>query len=168
LAQSFIRIDTPTKRKKRIERTGAEVLAYRLSGWIAEVAARVGITLKLCKERLSRVSQDPPLAASVLIRELRLGVGSEIDAALPELHYLSAGSGDVAQLQYLARFFDAWLDREYKAVTEPEPEQGPSMFWDLPEFYGYAEKQLTMMRTLHTDATRHIGALVEQAIAKGR
>jgi hypothetical protein len=98
----------------------------------------------------------------------RLGTLSGIESVLPELHYLSAGSGDIAQLDYLAKFFDGWLAREYAAATKPG---GSTPMWARPTrraFYRYAESQLNMMTTLHANAERHIGPLVQKAIEKGR
>lgn len=144
----------------------AEVVAYRLSGWIVEIGGRIDLALQTCHAQLSKASQGPPRLVSDLIAELRLGMELGIEGVLPELHYLSSGSGDIAQLDYFTRFFDGWLDRT--AITKPG--QGPQMMAgpSLREFYEYAERQLTMMKTLHTDAARHIAALVEQAIKKGR
>jgi hypothetical protein len=146
----------------------AEVVAYRLSGWITEIGARIQVTLRTCQERQSKASQGPPRLASDLIPELRLGSVSEIDGLLPELHYLSAGSGDIAQLDYFAKFFDEWLAREYTAATKP----GVSVpMWAGPtrrEFYSYAERQLKMMSTLHANAERRISPLVQTAIDGGR
>ncbi len=88
----------------------AEVVAYRLSGWIGEIGGRIERALRTCQERQSKASQGPPRVKSEIIPELRLGMASRIDGLLPELHYLSTGSRDIAQLEYLARGHDAWLD----------------------------------------------------------
>jgi hypothetical protein len=145
---------------------GAEVVAYRLSGWIADAGVRLEMALRTCQDRQSKVSSGPPRSLPVVIDELRLNMPSGIEAVLPDLHYLLLGSGDVAQLDHNARGYEAWLDGTLKINTQPGG--GPSMIaaYSLRDIYTRAEKQLTAMKALHANAQRHIGPLIEQAIKR--
>ena len=82
------------KSQEAQRRRRAEVVAYRLSGWIGEIGGRIERALRTCQERQSKASQGPPRVASDVIPEIRLGMVSGIDEVLPELHYLSSGSGE--------------------------------------------------------------------------
>jgi len=156
------------KSQEAQRRSRAEVVAYRLSGWIGEIGGRIERALRTCQERQSKASQGPPRVASDVIPEIRLGMVSGIDEVLPELHYLSSGSGDIAQLNHFANGYAAWLDRVY--AEETRPGEVPQMMAEvsLREFYTRAETQLTAMKTLHANSMCHIAPLVAQAIEKGR
>lgn len=145
----------------------AEVVAYRLSGWLGEVGSKVEQVLERCQERQSKVG-GPPRAISEIVPELRLHIASSVDAVLPELYYLSSGSGDVAQVAYLAGVYDAWLVGLYEQATKRGVVQPMLTGIFLRDFYTRAETQLTAMKTLQAEAKRHIAPLVEQAIKKGR
>jgi hypothetical protein len=146
----------------------AEVVAYGLSGWIVEIGIRIDRALATCQERLSEEPEGRgPLVAEVIL-EIVLGMEVDIDASLPDLHFLNSGSGDIAQLNYFAKFYDAWLERLYQEARRPGEASARIGGDEWREFYGYAVRQLTNLKTLHANAQRHISALVAQAIEKGR
>ena len=92
-----------------------------------------------------------------MIPEIRLDMPARIDSVLPDLHYLSSGSGDIAQLNYFAEFFDAWLDRLYTETTKPGEVAERMAEPRLREFYAYAEKQLTNMNWTPFVGPRGVG-----------
>jgi hypothetical protein len=148
----------------------AEVVAYRLSGWIVEIGIRIERALRTCQEQRNEASRGHTWFRADLILEIRLGMEVGIDGLLSDLHYLDAGSGDIAQLDYFAAFYDGWLDRLYVEEIRPGEVRGRRRMTEagLVEFLDYAEKQLTNLKTLHTRAQQCISALVPQAIKKGR
>jgi hypothetical protein len=139
----------------------AEVVAYRISVWLSEVIATIEHTLGKCRDSRANLQSGPPSVVTYLTRELRLVTATNIDGVLPDLHYLLAGSGDIAQLDAFTRIYKAWLDR-----TDEGPKMGTQS--ELKEICDYAERQLGMMSTLHAKAERHIGPLVQKAIDGGR
>lgn len=91
----------------------AEVVAYGLSGWIAEIGIRIDQALAKCQERLSEEPEGRgPLVAEVIL-EIVLGMEVDIDASLPDLHFLNSGSGDIAQLNYFAKSQPSAQERRY-------------------------------------------------------
>lgn len=146
----------------------AEVVAYRLSGWMGEAGVRITRALASCQEAQAKAKEGPPRLASELIPGLKLGIITNIEGVLPDLHYLAAGSGDVAQLDHFMHTYEAWLNRIYAEATEPRAEvqmmAGPAR----REFYGRAERQLSALSMFNADAERHIRPLVEKAIDGGR
>jgi hypothetical protein len=97
----------------------AEVVAYRLSGWVAETGVRIEALLSTCQEQRRKASQGPPRIEAELIHEVRLRLVSQAAPVLPELHYLRLGSGDIAQLNFLAQEYDGWLDHRYERASQP-------------------------------------------------
>ena len=84
---------------------------------------------------------------------------------MSDLHYLTAGAGDIAQLDYFARFFDAFVDNQtVTAGAWPQLSSGKQS----GEFYDAAENQLKNMKQLHQNAERHLSPLIEGAIGKER
>jgi hypothetical protein len=139
----------------------AEVVAYRVSVWLAEVGASIEHTLKKCRESRANLPSGPPMVTSYLAREFGLGTATSIHGVLPDLHYLLAGSGDIAQLDHLIRIYEAWLDRLVERPMKGTPSE-------LKDICDEAERQLIMMRMLHANAERHIRPLVQTAVEKGR
>jgi hypothetical protein len=143
----------------------AEVVAYRLTGWIGEAGARIDRALRTCQK--NKLTPSPSTLAGYLIPDLKLGMVSRIDGVLPDLHYLASGSGDIAQLDHLMRAYEAGLDRWNVNAGMEGPE--------VQEFYGHWERRLSELRALHANAERQIAPLVKQiaplvkeAIEKGR
>lgn len=151
--------------RREDQERGAEVVAYRLSGWIGDVGVRVAKALATCKDRLGKVSSGPPRALASVIDELRLGIPWGIDGVLSDLHYLSSGAGDVAQLDHIAHTYEAWLDGTLAKNTLPggAPLLAPP---SLRDFYRDAEAQLTALKALHANAERFIGPVLQRAIKK--
>jgi hypothetical protein len=150
--------------RERERKRRAEVVAYRVSAWLDEVGARVERALTICRGYMDR----PPSggdALGPLIRfsagDLRVGTVTNIEGVLPDLHYLLAGSGDIAQLTHVIRMFEAWLS----SLTEGR-KRGTTN--EQQELYEYSESQLMKMRILHANAERHISPLVQKAIDGGR
>jgi hypothetical protein len=144
----------------------AEVVAYRLSGWMGEAGIRIARALKVCKDAQTKIKQGPPRIASELIPAMRLGMVSDIDSVLSDIHYFLRGSGDIAQLDHLIRAYEGWLDR--LGSTRPGSFPIPMAEYSMREFYEYAERQLRAMSELQANAERHISPLVQGAIDGGR
>jgi hypothetical protein len=143
---------------------GAEVVAYRLSGWLADIDTRVKLALKECREGQTNASQGPPRILSDVITKLRLNMPSRIeDSVLADLHYLSSGSGDVAQLDHYARGYEAWLDGTLSRNTKLGGDQTRIAGVGLRDIYTRAEKLLVLMIALHENAARHIRPIQDQA-----
>jgi hypothetical protein len=151
-----------TERVQEAERARrAEVVAYRISVWLVEVGVTIEETLKKCRDSRANIPSGPSEVVTYLTRELRMSAATNIDSVLPDLHYLLAGSGDIAQLDQLIRFYTAWLDGLNKGAKT-----GTSS--ELQGIYDYAERQLSVMKTLHTNAERHVDPVVQKAISGGR
>jgi hypothetical protein len=147
--------------RERERERRAEVVAYRISVWLSEVIATVEVTLTKCRNSRANLPSGPPSVVTYLTRELRLVTATNIEGVLPDLHYLLAGSGDIAKLDAFVRIYKAWLDR-----TDEGPKVGTQS--ELEWIFDYAERQLNMMCTLHANAARHIDPLVQKAIDGGR
>jgi hypothetical protein len=92
---------------------------------------------------------------SEVIAKLRLNLPSRIDAVLPDLHYLLAGSGDIAQLDHLARSYETWLDGTLTVNTKPG---GPPPRIDetsVRDIYTRAEALLGAMSSLLTNGSSY-------------
>ena len=79
---------------------------------------------------------------------------------MSDLHYLRLGAGDIAQLDFHLRFFDAYLDMANARGLLPVGE--------LAIFYSSVESQLANMRALHGSAERHLAPIIDAAVAKER
>jgi hypothetical protein len=140
---------------------GAEVVVFRVSGWLADIGQRIKLALKECQAGRADASRGGIL--SDVIAKLRLNMPSRIDGVLADLHYLLAGSGDIAQLDHLARGYEAWLDGTLTVNTKPG---GPSPRIDetsLRDTYARAEGQLVAMNALLKNAVRHTGTIQDEA-----
>ena len=145
----------------------AEVVALRLSVWLGEIGGRIDMSFLRLQNLLNTERTLQPLAR--IGPELKLNMVGRIDDVMSDLHYLRAGSGDVAQLAYFANFFDAFVDNQTAIVIESvkPPSLGASKSV-LEEFYSAVENQLKNMKQLHTNATRHLSPLIDSAIQKER
>lgn len=140
---------------ERARRT--EVVAYRISVWLGEVGVIIEETLKKCRDSRANIPSGPPEVVTYLARELKISTATNIDSVLPDLHYLLAGSGDIAQLDHFMRTYAAWLDR-----LSEGPKTGVTT--ELRGIYDYSERQLRTMSSLHANAERYIRPLVQGAI----
>jgi hypothetical protein len=88
----------------------AEVVAFRLTGWLTDTGVSLDLALRACDEGLKTASSGPPRSLSSVVDGLRLRRARQIDGVLPDLHVLLSGSGDVAQLNHQVQGYEAWLD----------------------------------------------------------
>ena len=139
----------------------AEVVAFRLSGWLADTGVSLDIALRACDEGLKTASSGPPRSLSSVVDGLRLRRARQIDGVLPDLHVLSAGSGDVAQLNHNIQGYEAWLDGV--APTPPGNSQSLVSEYGLRDLLRRAKHQLTPMKKLYENAIRHIGPIIDEA-----
>ena len=150
------------RNKDRVERERdradrAEVVAFRLSGWLGEVGSRVGVRLKSYDDIRKRNPMPQPDA---VLEQLKLDMAVGIEGVMADLHYLKAGSGDIAQLDFLVRLFNAFLDQAYTRGSLTEE--------DLVDFYDRAKLQLKSIKQVHANAERHLKPIVEAAARKER
>lgn len=149
--------DRVMRERDRVDR--AEVVAFRLSGWLSEVGSR----LIVARERYdqlrihNRVELPQPNQVAFL---LTLDVVVGIDDVMSDLHYLKAGTGDVAQLNYHVRFFNAFV-----AMTKERRDFSKS---ELSSFYDEVERHLKNMQGLHSNAERHLTPIIDAAVARER
>jgi hypothetical protein len=76
---------------------------------------------------------------------------------------LKVGSGDVAQLDFFIRDFDAYLNKALRMT----PERGRSA-GEWAVIYSHIEALLKQMRQLYESAYRHIDPIVQAAIERER
>jgi hypothetical protein len=88
----------------------AEVVAFRLSGWLSEVGSRIQLSSEYYDDIRKHFPMPEPFR---IISQVKLDMVVGIEGVMSDLHYLKAGSGDIAQLDFHARFFDAFLDQAY-------------------------------------------------------
>ena len=81
---------------------------------------------------------------------------------MPDLHYLKNGSGDVAQLDFQIRYFEAFLEQLSKP-SRSKLEQA-----ELNAIHKNVGDQLWRMLALLSNAERHLGPLLDDAVAKER
>ncbi len=152
-----------TKREAVDRRSRAEVVALRLSVWLGEIGGRIDTSLlRLEHFKATRLPVDEAAP------QLKLGAVGQVDAVMSDLHYLTAGAGDVAQLDTFARFFNAFVENQAAAFTQAFKAK---RFADAPgmgEFYASVENQLRNMKQLHTNAERHLSPLIDGAVGKER
>ena len=75
---------------------------------------------------------------------------------MSDLHYLEKGAGDVAQLDFHVRYFDAYLDTVQAKSVNKANLSAPYQAGEMGEIYKNIGDQLTRMRELHPDAERHL------------
>jgi hypothetical protein len=132
----------------------AEVVAFRLSGWLSEVGLRV--LLKL--EDYDEVRRTHPTMPSLEQMAARWKLDVAIQPVLSDLHYLEKGAGDVAQLEFHVRCFDAYLDRVARRIFTGEEDK----------IYKNIGDQLARMQALHAAAERHLAPIIDAAIKRER
>ena len=150
-------LDRSEQERERASR--AEVVALRLYGWLSEVGTR--IRLRLDTYNNLRWEGGLPQPQS-LVEQWKLDVVTGIEGVFNDLHYLQRGSGDVAQLDYHIRYFDAFLDQLNKPFTNARGQH------ELVQIYKNVGDQLRRMQELHADAERHLDPIVRAAVAKER
>jgi len=147
------------KEAERDRASRAEVVAARLSGWLGEASSR--ITIKW--EAYNRTSLEEFISEpQSLVQQWKLNVSTEIDGVMPDLHYLKNGSGDVAQLDFQIRYFEAFLEQLSKP-SRSKLEQA-----ELNAIHKNVGDQLWRMLALLSNAERHLGPLLDDAVAKER
>ncbi len=147
------------EQRERDRANRAEVVALRLSGWLAEVKARVQATSELFDHLRKHNQPTMPPPNRDLTEQLKLYVVADIKSVLSDLHYLYAGSGDVAQLDFHTRYFDAFLDQKAVQYARKEFRKG-----EMAIFYDNIEGQLRLMRELAENALRHLNPIIDAAI----
>lgn len=153
------------KAQESDRKSRAEIVALRLSVWLGEIGGRIDNSLLRLQKSLNTERMLPNV---VLIGpELKLNVVGRIDDVMSDLHYLRAGSGDIALLAYFANFFDAFINNQITATMQRLGD-GKSDYSELKEFYSSVANQLNNMKNLHTNATRHLSPLIDTAIQKER
>ena len=100
------------ERRERDRADRAEVVAYRLSGWLGEVGSRVRERCQFYqnfKNARDHSDEDHPLQlrAPLKLNARKLGEDCGIEGVMSDVHYLRGGSGDIAKLDFQARSFDA-------------------------------------------------------------
>jgi hypothetical protein len=146
----------------------AEVVAYRLIGWIGEASIRINRSLTRCHEAQAEAAKERRLASN-LIPRLGLGMAVSVEGVLPDLHYLLNGSGDIAQLDHLMQTYEAFLERAHAGTIHPDTGEGSMIAGpQMLEFLSRAETQLDALRTLQANAEGHLAPLVQKAIDGGR
>ena len=75
--------------------------------------------------------------------------------------YLKVGTGDVAQLEFQVRFFDAFSDKLISDASERSQE-------NLRALYESVGVQLKRMQGLHANAEQHLNSIVQAAIERER
>jgi hypothetical protein len=153
------------QRRERDRDDRAQVVAFRLNGCLDEVGRRI----KDKTETYGRLAWDGKLPQPhQIVRQWNLDLQIGIDDVMPDLHYLRAGSGAVAQLDYQISYFDAFLQQWYdkslfKATTASALNQQ-----EMETIYKTVEHQLSLIRQLHADAKRHLDPILQAALAKSR
>jgi hypothetical protein len=153
------------REKDRADR--AEVVAFRLSGWLGEVGAR----LKLVSDWYDNYRKHNRKMLQTLediTDRLKFNLNGRIDNVMPDLHYLKAGTGDIVQLDYFLGFFDNYL-HESNASSFAKMSHGQSLSEaELAEFYDEVETYLKNLRQLYSNAERHLEPLIQGAVRKKR
>jgi hypothetical protein len=150
-------------RRDRDER--AEIVAFRLSGWLSEVGSC--ITVK--SDVYASLVRDGKLPQPhQIVQRWKLEVTSGIEDVMPDLHYLRAGSGDVAQLAFLTKNFDTFLEQAHLKSLARVTTGNPTPYGEpqLEEIYNNVGQRLELMQQLHDDADRHVAPIVSRAVAR--
>jgi hypothetical protein len=155
---------TEKRRRERERDDRAQVVAARLSVWLGEIGGRIDLSLM----QLESLRGTDRLLHPLERLGLKLNVVGRIDDTMSDLHYLRAGSADIAQLAYFANFFDAFVDNQTAAIIARSAGSLGASQSDLTEFYSAVENQLKNMKQLHTNTERHISPLIDVAIEQER
>ena len=147
------------ERRERDRADRAEVVAYRLSGWLSEVGSRVRERSQFYqnfKYTRDHTDENHPLdiRAPLKLHARKLDEDCGIENVMSDLHYLErgsgdgSGSGDIAKLDFQARSFDAYLDSK---EDEAELLVDESI-----------EGRLRTLRELHASAEHHLNAAMKR------
>ena len=168
-AAQLRQMDKDDRERDRVTR--AEAVAFRLSGWLGEVSGRIEMARqisRLLRVRTRQTSLTPRKQPHEFAKELKLNVIFGIDDVMADLHYLTVEVGDVAQLDYLCKFFDAYLDFEINKSIELSKVGHGMTEVELADFFDYIDKKLENMHELHANAARHIKPIIEAVIKRER
>jgi hypothetical protein len=151
---------------ERVERDRADrakVVAYRVSGWLAEVGTRV--ELKQNRYDLIRKTSPMPHPGHVG-RQLKFNMVVGIDDVMSVLHHLKKGAGDVAQLDYFIKSHDALLDQAIDYYDDLLSDQAINL--NLPllveeEVYTGVENHLRIIKQLFDAAQRLLTPVLDAA-----
>jgi hypothetical protein len=151
--------------KERDRDARGEIVAFRLSGWLSEVGSRI----KVKSDEYAALSWDGSLPQPhQIIQRWKLEISNGIEDVMPDLHYLRAGSGDIAQLAFLTRYFDTLLDQAHiKSLAKAKA--GSLIPYDdreCEDIYKNVGRQLELMRRLHFDADRRLAPVIDRAVAR--
>jgi hypothetical protein len=156
------------RERDRTER--AEVVAFRLSGWLREVGPQIERKSQLFNSLRTHNHEVMPQPTKNLTDQFKLDVVASIENVLSELHYLQLGSGDVARLEYYVKYFDAYLDdlsaKTLRKLTLGTPT--PYNATDLDRIYKDVDDQLKRMQRLHANAERHLNPIIQATIERER
>jgi hypothetical protein len=149
----YIQTRWQDERRERDRADRAEVVAYRLSGWLGEVGSRVRERCQFyqnLKNARDHSDEDHPLQlrAPLKLDARKLGEDCGIEGVMSEVHYLRSGSGDIAKLDFQARSFDAYLDSK---TDEAELLVDDSI-----------EDRLRTLRELHASAERDLNTAMKK------
>jgi hypothetical protein len=161
-ATVYVQNRTADKLRERDRTERAEVVAFRLSGWLGEMGARIQLT----SERFEDLAKHPPMRQPYEIEiaaRLKLDVRVGIESVMSDLHYLKNGSGDVAQLDYFTIDFNDILDQAEKSSVEK-----PYSEAKLEQFYSLIGDKLRNIQKLCAEAVRHLTPVIDAAVEKGR
>ena len=154
---------TADKLRERDRTDRAEVVAFRLSGWLGEMGARIQLT----SERFENLAKHPPMRQPYeieLAARLKLDMRVGIKSVMSDLHYLKNGSGDVVQLDYFAIDFDDILDQAEKKSSAEKPYSEEK----LAQFYSIIGDKFRNIEKIYAEAVRHLTPVINAAVEKGR
>jgi hypothetical protein len=142
----------------------AEVVAFRLSGWLREVGSQIQKKSE-AYDRLDGLPQPHQIVA-----QWKLNMAAGIESVMSDLHYLERGAGDVAKLDFHVKDFDACLDglntESLRRANLGTPI--PYNATDLDRIYKSVGDRLKHMRQLHANAERHLNPILAAAVKRGR
>jgi hypothetical protein len=150
-------------RRERDRADRAEVVAFRLSGWLSEVGSRLQLKSEAYAVFHKHNPNAPPQPYTVVM-QWKLDLSGGIESVMQDLHYLKSGAGDLAQIDFHVRYFDAYLD----AVHVKGLGGVPYSAGEFGEIYKNIGDQLTHMRELHATAERHLNPIIDAAIKRER
>jgi hypothetical protein len=155
-------IETTVQLERQTER--AEVVAFRLSGWLREVGSQIEVK----SADYDRLVWDPLPQPHQIVTQWKLNMASGIESVMSDLHYLERGAGDVAKLDFHVKDFDARLDGlnteslRRASLGTPTPYNAT----DLDRIYKSVGDRLKDMRQLHANAERHLNPILAAAIKR--
>jgi hypothetical protein len=152
------------RERDRAER--AEVVAFRLSGWLREVGSQIQKKSEVYKQLVWDGLPQP----NQIVAQWKLNIASGIESVMSDLHYLERGAGDVVKLDFHVKDFDTHLDGlnteslRRASLGTPIPYNAT----DLDRIYKSVGDRLKDMRQLHANAERHLNPILAAAIKRER